>query len=189
MSRLILIRHSLPQISEELPARKWVLGSEGRLRASNMAIAVAAMRPASLHSSTEVKALQTAEHIAALTGLEPGSDSRFDEQDRTNEIFLERDAFRASIAAALNNPTELRFGAETISDATSRLERGVSEAADNLPPEGDLVIVSHGTILSAYIAAKVGIDPVEFWRSLSLPGIVVLNWPEPDRIVLRQNFD
>ncbi len=43
---------------------------------------------------------------------------------------------------------------------------------------GDLMIVSHGTAMSIYAARVLSVDPLAFWRSLSIPTAIVLNGNE-----------
>ena len=38
-----------------------------------------------------------------------------------------------------------------------------------------LLVASHGTILSLYLAPVLGLDPYELWKSLSLPEAFVLD--------------
>jgi broad specificity phosphatase PhoE len=56
-------------------------------------------------------------------------------------------------------------------------------------PDGDVAIVSHGTVIAGFLASEIDVDPVEVWRSLGLPGFVVIEWPEPTEISEQRNFD
>jgi broad specificity phosphatase PhoE len=44
-------------------------------------------------------------------------------------------------------------------------------------PEGDLVVVSHGTVVALFVAAATGVEPYAFWNRLGLPSFVVLSLP------------
>lgn len=189
MSRLVLIKHSLPQIVEGKPPSSWTLSPEGKRRASMLAVAVAAIKPVSVHSSAEEKAMQTAEFITDITGLTLSMDPGFNEHDRSQEPFIgSNEEFKARIAESLRKPDELIYGSETISAAVDRFTAALSDAEKYSKP-GNMVVVSHGTVISAYVASRVGVDPVELWQSLGLPGLICVNWPEPDHIELRQNFE
>ncbi len=188
MGQLILIKHSLPQIDEDEPANSWVLSPEGESRASKLAIAIAAMKPASVHTSAEQKAMQTAEAITDITGLTLSMDPGFNEQHRENERFTSKDEFSRRIGEALRSPDELIYGSETVSSAVERFDKALHDAEQYSQP-GDMAVVSHGTIISAYVASRVDIDPAELWESLGLPGFVCVNWPDPDHIELRKNFE
>ena len=188
MSRLILIRHSLPQIVEDQPPKSWSLSQAGESRASTMAVAVAALKPASVHSSAEAKAMQTAEFITNMTGLTLSLDPGFNEQGRSNEKFVSQEEFDGKISAALRSPGELLFGTETISDAVDRFTAALVDA-EKYSQAGDMVVVSHGTVISGFVASRTGDDPVELWKSLGMPGLICLNWPDPVEIEFRQNFE
>jgi hypothetical protein len=41
-----------------------------------------------------------------------------------------------------------------------------------------LVVVTHGTVLSLYVAAVTGLDVVALWRRLDLPSYLVLARPD-----------
>ena len=45
-------------------------------------------------------------------------------------------------------------------------------------PAGNLAIVSHGTVMTLFLAHVSGIDPVPFWKQLGLPAFVVLSYPD-----------
>ncbi len=188
MGRLILIKHSLPNIVEDQPSRDWNLSAEGKRRASMLADAVATMKPASLHSSAEEKATQTAEFVTTATGLTLSIDPGFNEHERSKEPFTATVEFERSVVEALRNPDEMVYGSETVSAAAHRFEAALHDA-ERFSSPGDMAVVSHGTVISAYVASLTGVDVVELWQSLGLPGLIVTNWPDPDRIELRQNFD
>ncbi len=152
-----------------------------------MAVAVAATKPASVHSSAEAKAMQTAEFITDITGLTLSMDPGFNEQDRTGTKFTTQEEFELNVSQALRQPDELVYGAETISAAVERFDTALKEAAEYSQP-GDMVVVSHGTVISGYVAARLGVDPVELWQSLEMPGLICVNWPNPVQIEFRQNF-
>ncbi len=188
MSRLILIRHSLPQIVEDKPPKSWSLSKEGEARASMMAVAVAALKPASINSSAETKAMETAQFITDITGLTLGMDPGFNEQGRANERFVSQEDFNSRISEALRLPDELLFGTETVSAAVERFQKAVEDAEKYSQP-GDIVVVSHGTVISGFVASRTGFDPVKLWQSLGMPGLICLNWPDPSEIEFRQNFE
>ena len=42
----------------------------------------------------------------------------------------------------------------------------------------DSIIVTHGTVLTLYVASATGVRPICFWRRLGLPSFVVLTLPD-----------
>jgi broad specificity phosphatase PhoE len=88
---------------------------------------------------------------------------------------------------AIRRPEELVLGTETTGKAGRRFERGVKSAAAESPP-GDMVIVTHGTIISMFVSQLTGADPVPIWESLGLPGLIVVAWPQASGIEFQRNF-
>lgn len=187
--RFILIRHSTPIVRPELPAVTWHLSGIGMTRASELAGDLASeFNIAAVWSSREPKAVETGQAIARKIGKPLDTDARFGEQHRANVPYLGSAEFRAAVAGALQNPAELVYGSETILDAASRFRSGINSLHASMP-DGDVAVVSHGTVISGFLASEIDVDPVEVWRSLGLPGYVVLNWPEPTEITVQRNFD
>jgi broad specificity phosphatase PhoE len=44
-------------------------------------------------------------------------------------------------------------------------------------PDQTVAIVSHGTVITLYVARAAGVEPFAFWQGLGLPAFVVLSWP------------
>ena len=60
-------------------------------------------------------------------------------------------------------------GWEALDAAVDGFDGAVAELVSSSAP-GVVVVVSHGTVMSAWLAHKVpGIDPVGFWKGLQLP--------------------
>ena len=67
---LILVKHSLPTIVENVPAHEWELSDVGRVRAHQLAGRLNQYQPEVIVSSVEPKAKETAEIIARKHNLE-----------------------------------------------------------------------------------------------------------------------
>ena len=65
MTRLILVKHSLPEINLAIPAPGWRLSDEGRHRAARLARLLTGSGSGRTVSSPEPKALETAGIITA----------------------------------------------------------------------------------------------------------------------------
>ncbi len=117
-------------------------------------------------SSPEPKARETAELIALPLGLEVQFVDGLRETARRTVGWLEPDELERGIRALFDRPDEVVYGEESASAALARFEAVVAE----LPERA--VVVSHGTVISLYVAAKTGRDPFELWRSLELPDVV-----------------
>lgn len=177
MSHLILVKHSLPEINPEVDARDWRLSAEGRSRCVALAQQLAPYQPTQFVSSDEPKAVETAEIIAAKFTLPNAVAAGLHEHDRRNTPYLaSRQDFEAAIVKFFDKPNQLVYGNETANQASSRFTTAVSKICK--ASEGNLVIVSHGTVITLFVAAHNAIKPFAFWKNLAMPAIVVLRLPD-----------
>jgi broad specificity phosphatase PhoE len=165
---LLLVRHSVPAIDPARPAEEWRLNEEGRARCGPLAVELAGYAPAAIVSSTEPKALETAELLAGELGLEAREMDALRESARRTVLWLEAEEFRRGMRALFERPDEALFGEESATGALARF----SSAVDGL--DDRTVVVSHGTVISLYAAARTGRDAFELWSGLRLPDLVVL---------------
>jgi broad specificity phosphatase PhoE len=78
------------------------------------------------------------------------------------------------------HPDELVLGYETADEAHARFARAVADVLSS-HPSGNLVIVTHGTVMTLFIAraGSAGhFDPIPFWKGLGLPAFAVLSLPD-----------
>ena len=165
---LLLVRHSAPQVEPAVPAEEWHLSAEGRRRCVPLGARLARHQPRSLLASTEPKAWETAELLATELGLEVRHSDALRETARKTVPWLARDELESRIRALFRRPDEIVFGEESAASALARF----SDAVEAL--ERPAVVVSHGTVISLYVAAQTGEDPYEIWRRLELPDVVEL---------------
>ena len=64
MSTVILIKHSLPQIDPDIPARQWVLSAKGERRCLPLAEKLNGYQPDIIITSDEPKAVTTGQRVA-----------------------------------------------------------------------------------------------------------------------------
>jgi broad specificity phosphatase PhoE len=176
-SRLILVKHSLPEIIPDLPAREWRLSEEGRGRCPPLARALARYAPARVISSVEPKAMETAGIVARELGVAARAEGGLHEQERLGVGWLDRAALEAGVRALFGRPADLVFGDETADAAHARFSAAVDAVLSSTQGE-TAAIVAHGTVISLYVSRACGLDPFELWRSLELPSYVVLAMPD-----------
>ncbi len=177
MRRLLLIKHSAPEIVPSQPARLWTLSATGRARCPVLARHLGAYAPATIISSTEPKAAETAQLIAEVLGSSWYCMEGLHEHDRSNAPFLGTAEFEMTIARFFAEPGTLVFGGETADAACERFSRAIMEVLRR-HPQGDLAVVAHGTVITLFVARTNGIDAFDFWRRLGLPSYVVLSLPD-----------
>jgi broad specificity phosphatase PhoE len=74
-------------------------------------------------------------------------------------------------------PDELVLGRESADQSTSRIERAIDDAIDK-HREGNLAIVTHGTVLALFVAEHSSKGPFDLWRNMGLPSFAVMSLPE-----------
>jgi broad specificity phosphatase PhoE len=176
-STLILIRHSQSQQEPERPASQWPLSEEGRRRCTALADRLAAYAPDMIVTSRERKASETGALIAARLGRPVTAANGLHEHQREHVGWLSSPAFEQAVTAFFTHPNALVFGEGTAAQAGARFDaavRGVLVAH----PNQTVAIVSHGTVITLFVAQHAGVAPLPFWKSLGMPAIVALALPE-----------
>jgi len=181
MNILILVKHSLPEILPEIPASEWHLSVEGRQRCQVLADEIAKHAPDLIFSSPEPKAQETAQIIAQQLikplFIVPG----LHEHERKTVRFTNEEQFEASVKEFFEQPDALVFGEETAAQCLNRFSGAVNQLLSKNRDQ-NLVVVSHGTVITLFVANNCGIEPFPFWNRLDLPSFVVLS--SPDLVVL-----
>src|SRR5262245_16644749 len=177
MSKLILIRHSRPQIDPGSPASRWSLSAAGRERCMALAPRLAAYEPAAIVASREPKASETGSIAATTLGIQFETADGLHEHRREHVGFIPNEAFEATVAALFERPDELVMGEETGNEARERFERAVRAALDRHPGR-NVAIVTHGTVMTLFVAKHAGVAPLPFWKSLKMPALVILSLPD-----------
>jgi broad specificity phosphatase PhoE len=177
MPHLILVKHALPEIIPVLPANQWHLSEVGRSQCALLADQLATYAPAVLVSSSEPKALETAHLVAQRMHTSVQVVDGLQEHDRSNTPWLGPEEFGRAIAAFFRHPTELVLGCETAQQASERFAKTVAEVTSRYA-EQNTVILTHGTVLSLFVARATGMEPFALWKRLGLPSFVVLRFPQ-----------
>jgi len=174
MKPLILVKHSLPEIVEHIPAREWVLSEMGRERAKSLAEILTQYHAEVILSSIEPKAHETASILAENLELSFEIFDGLHEHDRSNSPHYSKDEFQALVQEFFNKPDVLIFGKETAGQALGRFREAVDSVL-RLYEDQVILIVSHGTVISLYTSWLTGCDGYLLWRDLGLPSFVVLD--------------
>jgi len=183
---LILVKHSLPEIVENIPAREWKLSTVGRERAQWLAERLLDYQPEVIISSVEQKAIETSEFIAKRTGVPVYVVEGLHEHDRSDVPFLVNDQFQDAVQEFFNKPTELVFGNETADKAFERFNRTVLSLLSS-HKERTVAIVAHGTVISLFVSRLIGVNDFLFWNELGLPSFVVVDM-ETNTLVKKENI-
>ncbi len=177
MRRLVLVKHSMPEIEREKPASAWKLGEAGRCRARLLAARLSEFSPKLIWSSREPKAVETAEIVANEFGVPVEIADGLEEHHRDNVPFWdEREAFESAVERLLTYPARQVFGTESAGQARDRFAHALDRVIG--AGQADSIVVTHGTVLTLYVASFAGVQEMSFWRGLGLPSYVVLTLPE-----------
>jgi broad specificity phosphatase PhoE len=171
---LILVKHSLPEIVENVPAREWKLSAEGQERAKELAGKLLRYQPEILVSSTEPKAQQTAEIIGAALGVKYLALEGLHEHDRSQSPFYAKGDFQLLVQEFFEKPNALVFGNETAQQALARF-RDVIDSILRSYNAKNVAVISHGTVISLFVSWLTGCNGFLLWKELGLPSFVLLD--------------
>lgn len=177
--RLILVKHALPTVVPDVPPARWELADEGRASCGVLAERLRPYHPARIAASDEPKAAETARLLAAALGhAAPVQLDRAlrEHERRPADFFASTADFHDAVRRFFAHPDALVFGTETATAAGVRFAAAVHRIVAETP-QGDVIVVAHGTVISLFVAAHAGIAPFPLWRSLGLPSYVVLALP------------
>ena len=175
MGRLVLVRHSVPEVRRNVPASDWTLGEVGRHRTILLASRLRSFRPELIWSSKEPKTIQTAEILSDSLGSRVRILNGLEEHHRENVPLMSKEQFSTKIDEFFSNPNQVVLGSETAVQARDRMVTAIDEILK--VGHSDSIVVTHGTVMTLYMAAVAGVRSFCFWRQLGLPSYVVLSTP------------
>ena len=169
----------MPAIEPDRPASDWRLGALGRQRSKLLASRLQGLSPRVVWSSREPKAVETAEIVAASLGAPVQIADGLEEHHRDGVPFYPtRDDFEAAVERFFCKPDRLVLGSETAKQARDRMSAAIDDIVES--GQEDSIVVTHGTVMTLYLASVSDVRPMCFWRRLGLPSYVVLGLPDND---------
>jgi broad specificity phosphatase PhoE len=153
---LYFITHPNVVVSRDVPVPRWPLSELGRkrMRAGLRQPWVRDIK--AIYCSTEQKAIDGAEILAAHLGLDFTQVAELGENDRSATGFLPPDEFERVADQFFASPDKSIRGWERAIDAQSRIVRAVGRIAEQNPASA-VAIVSHGavgTLLYCHLAGE-----------------------------------
>ena len=174
MARLLLAKHSAPEITPAVISHRWVLSGHGRARSLWLADEWRCPGVQKVYASLEPKALETAALVAAELGVGVHPQHGLEENDRTGLGHLPADELRQTIGRFFQQPDQLIIGRETAASARARFESAVREIAAHAS-EADVGVVAHGTVITLLVAAHNAVEPMALWSQLETPSYLALD--------------
>lgn len=176
--RLVLVKHSLPEVHAAADSADWVLSAEGVRRCEALAEALGGYMPAEMYCSAEPKAERTARLVGARLGIRPTVAPGLHEHDRRGTPLVGQEAFEHTVAQFFARPQEVVYGNESAHAALARFG-GALDGILAHQPMGNLIVVAHGTVIALYVERHTGLAALDLWQRLQCPSFVVLSLPAP----------
>ena len=132
--------------------------------------------PKEICSSKELKAVETADIIGSTLAVPVRVRQGLEEHHRDGvPHFSTRSEFEQSVLQVMLHPDRLMMGSETGKQALDRFTKALNDQLRSR--SGDVIAVTHGTIMALYCGEVLGFDATKVWQRLSMPCFIVL---EPD---------
>jgi broad specificity phosphatase PhoE len=145
------------------------LNEIGKQQAAAVAPQVAALLPTHIISSVNIRALETARHIAEYTGLIPITSATFEELRRPEYLIGERfyawRSLRYVIAWFFRLRGMIAHDGETYDALLARIKKAQGEILA-LPSDARVVVVSHSVFINFFIEHMNNGKPMRPWRSV-----------------------
>lgn len=177
------LRHAETEKDPNIQSKKWSLSLIGERHARQIAESGCFDAVDVVISSCEKKAFDTAEPIAGRLGSEIIQMDEFNEVARGDK-FLSKEEFEALKREKLENLDCKKDGGESGREAIARFNAGI-QTVDNKYSCKNILIVSHGTILSLYFANVAGdnSDIYKRWKSMGF-----CSWGKVKRGLIEKNI-
>ena len=154
---LYFITHPNVVISRDVPVPRWPLSALGKERMRSGLRQPWVREVTAIYCSTEQKAIDGAEILAAHLGLDFSRIEALGENDRSATGFLPPDEFERVADQFFSSPEKSVRGWERAIDAQSRMVRAVHQVWREDRSGGPIAIVSHGavgTLLYCHLAGE-----------------------------------
>jgi broad specificity phosphatase PhoE len=175
--KLILVKHSLVTIDKDTPRGDWSLCAEGRHRCALLSERLQPYAPSAIISSPEARAQENARLVAAHFQLPLTVRDGLQEIDRRGFPVLHAAMFRKRMMAFFHQRQHRLMGLESADESVRRFNATIEQLVLE-HPEGNLVVVTHGAIMSLFIALYNAVDPFSYWTKLGLPSMAILSLPD-----------
>lgn len=177
MRKLILIKHARPQVVDGVASHEWNLSEEGRSACNALAELVRQHDPAVIITSDEPKAQETGRLVADALAKPLETAPGLQEHDRSNVPMMRSSEFLSALALFFKEPNRRVLGRETADEAAGRFAQAI-EAVLARHPEGNVAVVTHGTVLALFASENGAGDPFLLYRQLGLPSLLVFSVPD-----------
>ena len=100
-------------------------------------------------------------------------------EHRRPSVFLPQSEFQENVRGFFASRDRIVYGSESANDVARRIESEIRRAqADH--PEGNILMVTHGTAMTSFTSRYTNADAYSLWKSLDLPSFVAFGLPSFD---------
>jgi broad specificity phosphatase PhoE len=163
--QIFFVTHAEVAVDPSVPVPEWGLSTAGRNRLTHLVAQPWVRRLTGVVSSTERKAVETAEVLADAAGVRLATDEQLGENDRSATGYLPPAEFEAVADEFFARPHDSVRGWERAVDAQRRIVTAVGRVAADAT--GDVAVVSHGGVGALLLCSLLGV-PVD--RRYDQPG-------------------
>ena len=154
----LYVTHPQVRIDPNVPVPEWGLSDIGAERARKAFSEPWARNLRRIVSSTETKAIETAQYLARAGGLEVETVEDMHENDRSATGFLPPDLFEKAADWFFAHPHASYKGWETAADAQARIVKAVETILAAHDPSQPIAFIGHGavgTLLKSHLSHDV----------------------------------
>jgi broad specificity phosphatase PhoE len=181
---LILVKHAMPELNDNLPAKEWVLGEKGKKQAEKFSKFIAENLDFDtvIYSSPEPKAMATAQILSEKLNASIELEKNLKELDRPVLNIVSEEVHNDRNEAIFENPGEAVIGDESANEALARFEKGIKEVmtkplVDSMKDER--IVVTHGTVMSLFLSKyNSELQAFDVWKTLSCPSYAIVSIPD-----------
>lgn len=157
MATLILVTHPDVLIDPAVPVPEWPLSERGRTRMTAGCARPWAAAIGAIWCSTERKAIDAAEILAAARGLSITTLADLGENDRSSTGYLPRVEFEAMANQFFAHPEQSIRGWERAVDAQRRMLAAFETVQAATPRKLDVAVIAHGAVGALLLCALKGV--------------------------------
>jgi broad specificity phosphatase PhoE len=177
MRNLLLIRHAQTRPAAGVRPAEFRLTEAGRASCDSFAEKLIPWNPVVIVTSEEPKARETGQVIAETLGVPVESRPGLEEHHRQAvERIGTQIEFEKAVERIFGEPDRVVYGDESGTEALHRFSKAIDRVLAGYP-EGNVAVVTHGTVMALFVAAHNAVEGKVFWRELKMPDLVVLGLP------------
>jgi len=158
VSSVYFITHPNVIIDPAIPVPRWPLSPRGVERMQALLAKPWIRNISAIYCSTEQKAIDGAEILAAHLSIGYEMLDELGEIDRSSTGYLPQDEFKATVDAFFASPDKSIRGWETACEAQQRIVRAIDSIVENDRSDRDIAIVSHGGVGALYLCHLKGCE-------------------------------